>query len=73
MNFKVTAGYGAAFDQYVSLSLGANCSATGTPAGCWSAGATCRAALARGDAFANDVMKLIGDYGLKGINLVRAV
>eukprot|EP00039_Didymoeca_costata_P004867 m.76723 g.76723 ORF g.76723 m.76723 type:complete len:346 (+) comp12574_c0_seq3:162-1199(+) len=59
----------AQVDMFVSLSLQQNCSATGTPSGCWSASDTCNAALSRVDNFTQEVLELIHAYNLKGINL----
>ena len=48
------------------LSLTGNCSATGEPAGCWSVGQTCNAALARVDDFASELLAFLEAYDLKG-------
>jgi hypothetical protein len=44
--------------MYASVALANNCSETGgTPAGCWSMGDSCTAALARVDAFSTEVLR----------------
>jgi hypothetical protein len=55
--------------MYHTLDIEANCSATGTPAGCWTAGVTCNAALARVDDFATEVVAWLEAYSLTGLNL----
>jgi hypothetical protein len=59
----------AHLDMYHTLDIEANCSATGTPAGCWTAGVTCNAALARVDDFATEVVAWLEAYSLTGLNL----
>ena len=58
-----------ALDMYMTFAMEQNCSASGTPQGCWSVGQTCRAALARGDAFRQEVLAIAEAYDLKGIML----
>lgn len=56
----------AHLDMYHILSITTNCSASGTPAGCWTAGDTCQAALKRADDFADELMTFLEAYNLKG-------
>ncbi len=53
-------------DMYHILSITTNCSAAGAPAGCWTAGDTCQAALSRVDDFADELMAFLEAYSLKG-------
>ena len=70
--WNVSAFASASVDTYMSLSLQGDrrpgkpqpCNISGGPAGCWTAGDSCNAALGRVDAFADEVMGLIEAYGL---------
>ena len=59
----------AGLDMYATLALTANCSVTGTPAGCWSMGDSCNAALARVDDFTTSILNFMELNDLKGVNL----
>jgi hypothetical protein len=59
----------AHLEMYHTLSIYGNCSATGTPAGCWSVGQTCSNALARAEGFTTEIMGWLDAYQLKGLNL----
>eukprot|EP01047_Picozoa_sp_COSAG01_P053598 COSAG01_NODE_5762_length_4048_cov_3.069385_3_plen_254_part_00 len=59
----------AHLDMYKTLVIYQNCSASGTPAGCWTAGDTCNAALARVDDFTTELVDWLDAYSMKGLNL----
>ena len=59
----------ANLDMYHTLSIVGNCSASGTPAGCWTVGDSCSAALSRVDDFTEEIMGWLDAYQLKGLNL----
>ena len=61
----------APLDMYKTLVISQNCSASGEPAGCWTAGDTCNNALARVDDFAAELLTWLEAYKMKGLNLVR--
>lgn len=59
----------ASLPMYGTIMLKGNCSASGTPSGCWSVGASCRAALARKEAFTQEVLSFIKTWQLAGVHM----
>ena len=59
----------AHLEMYLTLTIDGNCSASGTPAGCWSVGQTCSNALARADDFTAEIVGWLDAYRLKGLSL----